>query len=429
MSNDLLISFKEAYKNLDLLPLIDEKDLKKFRVNYGENIIAELQQLIEDSPAGDGKIIFTGHRGCGKSTLLAELSRCLNNQYFVVFFSIADTIEMSDVNHINILFAMGVKLMETAEKNNLPIPETNKNALYKWFAKKTQIEEEKFSATTSAGFDLFKLIVGKLQADAFIRSEIKQEFERKISELIARINEIAAVVYAASKKEILVIIDDLDKLELGKVNEIYKDNLKAICNPNFRVVYTIPIATLRDRTIRTIIETETNSQLVVMPVIKLFDKEAKRQPNANPRDEEKKILLDMLTKRITPELIEPQTAENIVLYSGGVLRELIRIANECCRICLRLVRKIPPETPLKINQDILAEAVNKLRNDFATPLGKIDYEILKKTYENFEPEDPRDGDFLDLLHGLVILEYRNKQNWYDVHPIIIDLLKDRGLIM
>jgi hypothetical protein len=66
---------------------------------------------------------------------------------------------------------------------------------------------------SSVGFDLFKLISGKLKADAAVRQEIKHEFERKISELIARINEIAAVIRNATNKDVLVIIDDLDKLD------------------------------------------------------------------------------------------------------------------------------------------------------------------------------------------------------------------------
>ena len=115
MSGDLLSTFQEAYRNLELLPLLNQKDLDRFRVDYGNEIIEELEQLVEDSPSGDGKIIFTGHRGSGKSTLLAEFSRRCVDKYFVVFFSISDTIEMSDVNHINILFAIA----ELAQYHNL----------------------------------------------------------------------------------------------------------------------------------------------------------------------------------------------------------------------------------------------------------------------------------------------------------------------
>src|SRR4028119_974296 len=126
MSSPLLESFREAYRNLELLPLIDQKDLDRFRVDYGNSVIEELIQLVEDSPSGSGKIVFTGHRGCGKSTLLAEFGRRCRDRYFVVFFSISDTIEMSDVNHINILFAIAVRLMDAAEKQQIPIKKSIK---------------------------------------------------------------------------------------------------------------------------------------------------------------------------------------------------------------------------------------------------------------------------------------------------------------
>jgi energy-coupling factor transporter ATP-binding protein EcfA2 len=428
MSSQLLESFREAYRNLDLLPLIVQRDLERFRVDYGNSVIEELIQLVEDSPSGNGKIVFTGHRGCGKSTLLAEFGRQCSDRYFVVFFSISDTIEMSDVNHINILFAIAVRLMVEAEKNQVQIPKSTKEAFHKWFATKIRVEEEKFSAETSAGFDLFKLISGKLKADATVRQEIKQEFERKISELIARINEIAAVIRNATNKDILVIIDDLDKLDLARVNEIYRDNLKALCLPQFQIIYTIPIAVLRDKFLRPLIETETNDQVVAMPVIKLFEKDEIRKSDRVPRPEAMQVLCEVISKRVAGELLEKQAAEKIVLYSGGVLRELIRITNECCRICLRSLRRNPETQSLKIDEEILEEAVNTIRNDFAIPLGKVDYEILQTTYQEFQPDDPKRPEFLDLLHGLYALEYRNRQNWYDVHPIVTDLLRDRGLI-
>ncbi|WP_271760157.1 hypothetical protein [Anabaena sp. CS-542/02] len=162
-------------------------------------------------------------------------------------------------------------------------------------------------------------------------------------------------------------------------------------------------------------------------MLKLFPKGHSRQPDAQPRQETLDILCEILAKRILAELMEPQIAERIALNSGGVLRELIRIANECCRICLRLIRRRPHEN-IMINIDILEEAINNIRNDFALPLGSKEYEILETTYKNFKPEDPKEQEFLDLLHGLYILEYRNHKNWYDVHPIVVELLCDEGLI-
>lgn len=429
MSGDRLTTFQTAYRNLDLLPLIDPNDLVRFRVEYGADVIAELQQLVEDHNAGAAKIIFSGHRGCGKSTLLSEFGRQLADRYFVVFFSISETIEMSDVNHINILFAIAVNLMLEAEKSQVEIPQSTRESLYRWFATKTKIQTEApVSAEVSAGFNLFSIFSGKLKTEASIRNEIKQEFERKVSDLVAKINEIAAIVQAGANKPILVIIDDLDKLDLAVVKDIYQDHVKALFQPNVSVIYTIPVSSLREGSLRAMIVSESDDQIVEMPVAKLFEKGESRQPNAIPKPEVEKTLCDILHKRIPAEIIAPQIAEQIVLASGGVLRELIRITNVCCRICLRQIRRYPDRPDITIDQAVFAEAVKDIRLDFETPLGKADYQILQTTYNKFIPDDPKEQQFLDLLHGLHILEYRNDEVWYDTHPIVTDLLKRKGLV-
>ena len=39
-----------------------------------------------------------------------------------------------------------------------------------------------------------------------------------------------------------------------------------------------------------------------------------------------------------------------------------------------------------------------------------------------------DQTFLDLLHTLYILEYRNDDLWFGVNPIVQEILERRGLI-
>ncbi len=83
---------------------------------------------------------------------------------------------------------------------------------------------------------------------------------------------------------------------------------------------------------------------------------------------------------------------------------------------------------MKIDADILKAAAKSLRNQFARTLGTQLYDLLKETYENFTPPDVKSDDFLELLHGLCVLEYENYELWYDLHPLVKDLLRQRGLI-
>jgi len=424
--SQLLEPFRKAYRNMQLLPLLEESKLKDFWVEYGTETMEELEQLVEDSPYKNSKIIFAGHRGCGKSTLLAKFGRKMADRYFVVLFSISDSIEMSDVNHINILFAIAVRLMEKADKQKIKIKDSIKDQFYKWFDKHTRTETEEYKAETAVGFDLFKIIAGKLKANATVRDQIKKEFEQKTSDLIAKINEIAAVVQNASRKEVLVVIDDLDKIDLGVMRQIYEENIKALFQPNFRIIFTVPISALREVRTSAILTTETNNQVVIMPVSKLFKQGESRIPNSEPIDEAVAMFTDVMYKRISRELIEPEAVKKIVVYSGGVLRELVRITNECCRICLLFIRRKPDDLEIKINAEVLQKAITKIRIDFDTSLGKEDYEILRQTYQEFTPNNPKQQEFLDLLHGLYVLEYRNSKLWYDVHPVVTELLEEKG---
>lgn len=426
--NNLVADFEEAYQNLGFQPLITPDDLEKFQVPYREEVTARLKQLVKSCTPNSNKIIFAGHLGSGKTTLLAEFSRQQEDKYFVVFFSISNMIEMSDVNHINILFAIAVQLMEKAETQKVKIEKSIKAKFYEWFATRTQTKVDEVKAESSAGFDLLGIIKGKLQADAVTRTEIKEELGKNFADLIGRINEIAVAIENSVGKDILVIIDDLDKLDLALVGNIYRDNIKALLSPQFRVVFTIPIAVVRNINLRSTISTETDNKIQIMPVSKLFAKGENRQLNPIALEQTNLLFLDILQKRLSSKLIEPEIAQQIVFKSGGVLREMIRIANKCCEECLLLIEEKPSRQDIKINQEILNRSLTELRLEFTAGLGKVEFEILTATYNNYEPDDSNNTSFLDLLHGLYVLEYRNDDLWYDIHPIVCDLLKRRGLI-
>lgn len=433
MSNEELIkSFKEAYRNLQATPLTTEEDINRFRVRYARKTLLKLEQVIEDCSHVNNKLIFAGHRGCGKSTLLAEFCREIGDRFFVVSFSIADMIEMSDISHINILYAIAVQMMTVAEEKKIKIKDSVKKTFYSWFTTtQTNIEINDINQTVGGGLNFFKLLRTDFQANVKTRQEIKEKFEKRFDELIRTINEISTVIQNAADQDIVVIIDDLDKVDLKLVREIFYENLNSLLQPQFRIIFTIPIAVMREIELLTKLQSETNNPIEFMPVGKLFTKENSRDPDAEPIAVITNTFIDILNKRIKPELIEPDILEQIIIYSGGVLREAIRITRLCCSKCLLELRLDPDLEDIKINQSILAEAIKDIRNDFATPLFDSDYKILAAVYQSFNPAGETEQDkqrFLDLLHGLYILEYLNDDKWYDIHPIVVELLQRKNYL-
>lgn len=416
-------------------------------VEYQPELVDELEQAIEDCISHqDNKLIFTGHRGCGKSTLLAEVGFRLTEtgRYFVVMFSIADTIEESAVDHVNILFSIALQLLESAEQRQVKLKPGTKRELYRWLGEHTQTEskaveteiETSGEATLKGGIptllEFLAKIKSKLKLNSVIRQEISTKFGRRISDLIAQINEVQAYVENATGQKVLVIIDDLDKLDLGVTETIFSKNIQPLLAPHCRIIYTVPIATLREVTIKGTIEGFIQ-KIHMMRVTCFFDRTTVRSRDRVPNPERMQIFSDILDRRLPSNLIEPGIKEQIILSSGGVLRELIRIADLCRNQCMqklrRQIRTASLDTPsLKLNQAILEQVLTDLQINFDTSLGQNDYKLLKFIYEKFEPEDIKNQRFLELLHGLYVLEYRDKQvRWYDLNPLVLEMLMHKGV--
>ena len=164
---------------------------------------------------------------------------------------------------------------------------------------------------------------------------------------------------------------------------------------------------------------------VLFPVAKFFSRDNCHDPSAVPFEKTLKLFETILQKRFPVGLLEPGTARKIVLLSGGVMRELVRIGRECCTECMVQLKIEPDCTEVMINDEILNIAIGNLRNDFARQIG-TKYSLLGQVYSTLDRTE--DESFVEMLHGLMVLEYENGDVWYDVHPIVRDLLRRRKVI-
>jgi energy-coupling factor transporter ATP-binding protein EcfA2 len=439
--------FQEAGKNLQLDPLVTQQDLARLGVAYQTGLGDELEQAIEDSSPQNNKLIFTGHTGCGKSTLLADLKfrMIATGRYFVVMFSIADTIERAAVDHVNILFSMALQLLEEAEQQGIKLQPGIEKDLYRWLGKHTETEsqaveamvEVNAEAKTKGGIpivmEFLATIKSKLKINSETRKQISIEFASKTSELVAKINQLQSYIEIATNQQVLVIIDDLDKLDLGVAEVIFKKNIQTLLDPEASIIYTLPIATLREASITASINAYIK-KIYMMPVTKFFSKADSHKPDRIPNPECVNVFAEILERRLPANSIEPDVEREIILLSGGVLRELIRILDRCYdRVKLELrgqIKRQQWDAPdVKIDRRILSGVVTELQIEYARPLGQIDFEMLLAIYREFKPQDAENQRFLDLLHGLHILEYTNAKLWYDLNPIVRDLLVEEGLLL
>ena len=431
MNQELLERLESTYRDLDLFPLLEPEEIDRFRVEYGREVLVRLKREVEAS-VKDGKIIFAGHRGCGKSTLLKTFAVEMQPKYFVVRFSISDLIEMSDVSHVNILYSIAIMLLSHATRANVTVAADLKQSLLAWTGgPQRKTSERKVDTNFEAGLEIEDPlgIVGgvtlKLQQDRSFREELEKTYKGKISELVGSLDRLAATVQGQLKKPVLVIIDDLDKLDPSIVEPIYRDNLKSLFSPGFKIVFTIPVSAVQEPRIMGALNSEGVVRPQLFPVVKFFGREDCRDVSAIPIEKNLKLFQTILEKRFPPGLLSPEIARKIALLSGGVMRELVRIGRECCTECMVRLDIEPDCNDITIDDEILTAALGNLRNDFARQVG-TKYDVLVRVYQSL---DASEGEaFVAMLHGLMVLEYENGDLWYDLHPIVRDLLKRRKLI-
>ena len=123
----------------------------------------------------------------------------------------------------------------------------------------------------------------------------------------------------------------------------------------------------------------------------------------------------------------------MILITGGVLRDLLRMIKDAAELAIEKEEETLNETHytyayrnlLKAYRNTIAEYYDSSRNITISP-----EEFYKELSElaNDKLKQPNNSEKMLLLrYNLCVLSY-NEENWSDVHPIVKDLLKEKGLL-
>jgi hypothetical protein len=246
----------------------------------------------------------------------------------------------------------------------------------------------------------------KMRLEPATRAELRQVFERDITGLIAVINNIATAIYSRERRIPLILIDDLDKPDLEQARAIFHDRREIMMQPNCAIIYTVSSALFYSKEFDSI-----RDQAIFLPNIKLH-------PHLEPEVKDKEgyeTLRSFVYLRMDEKLIDDLALEDAVTYSGGVFREMARIM----RTAIGRARRRRAE---KVDTVDVEWATTEIRNEYRRILDKEDIAILKRIHQQNRLE--YDDRLRPLLQLLAILEYRNGENWCDVHPVLRRLINE-----
>jgi len=422
-------NFIEAYANTNYLRPLRGEELERFYVERGvhselNSLVGELEASSLVNPPSNTKFLFVGHTGCGKSTELSRLvslitspdekHKVLRENYLPVQYSVSEVVGLYNIEFVDIALSMVLGIYQAMEALGHTVDDAPARKVYDWLYQ----EEEDTSTKTrtmggGVGLDLglgslIRLIDVRLKSEGVVREEIRTRIRKYIPELISLINQAIDEVSAVTGKHVLLIIDDLDKIQpLENALRIFREHVGSLASFRCFVIYTAPISLLYDSASTHVSQ---NMQIHYMPMFRVRTRGGEQEA---PDAADVATLREIVHRRAHPSLFEDGVVERVIYMTGGVLRELIRVIRGCCVYC--------QEYDLgQITHNALDIQKSKLKGEYYRMLEHDDYKWLRRVNRTKSRADVN----MRHLEALCVLYYPNGKGWFDVHPVVRELLEE-----
>ncbi|MEM9539897.1 MAG: P-loop NTPase fold protein [Cyanobacteria bacterium P01_E01_bin.42] len=398
--------------------------------------------------------LFTGHIGCGKSTELSLLQTELEKEgFFVIYFASTQDLDPADVDVTDILLAIARQVSESLEESRIALPMRGlrgfvKNVLdflhtpldVRW---EGELLGGKVSASTDGGLEISLPVgIGKITAmtknSQQQRSRLRNHLEAQTNGILDLINEevidaAIAVLKKQGKKGLVVIIDNLDRIQDRKIRTsgrllpeyIFVDRGEQLRKLKCHLVYTIPLSLIFSN------ECEAMKNRLgggidpkVLPMVPIMDRYGMELA------EGMKLLKQMVMTRAFPdrqaeerlqligEVFEvEETLDRLCRVSGGHVRNLMGMLYMC------LQEEDPP-----ISRPVLEGVIRRSRDRLAGAVDDEEWKILLKVVR--EQRVKGEAEYQLLLRSLFVFEYQDKEgNWFGINPLLAETEKYKKLMM
>jgi hypothetical protein len=372
------------------------------------------------------KVLLTNYMGSGASTELAKLGGQLARDFVVVYLDAFWSLG-PDADYTDLLFAIGVAIYKAAEDLGLKL---HRGPLERLADNLCTVVRER---TTQKGFiiDPFQWLgsivafgLGALGLPApplewqglslGLEEEVtkRREIKPHIAGVADRVNEIIAELEARSPgKPLLLIVDGLDKLSLGRARSIFAESPmlgKLAC----WAIYTAPIAL---RFSPEFAQANRFFYTCDFPIVKLYEQGRREERYGLGYETMRSVARQRLEGvGLDPEdVLSEEALDLLITMSGGVMREFVLLMREASVSAKRGGKP-------SIQLEEARKAVYFRRRQFAMGLRKPEYDELESFLEAGRPTETEV--FNRLVENLYILVYAQENIWYDVHPNVLPLI-------
>jgi len=387
--------------------------------------------------------LFSGFRGSGKTTELKRLKARLDDEGYIVLYADAleyiNPAEPIEISDLLVVLAAAYGEALTQFDTNI-IQESYWARLRNWLTR-TEVAIESSSIKAESQSPL-KDVVGGIKASAdfklalkttpSFRDNLRTFLTDRLGELKADINRFVADGVKAicnqygKGKQIVFIFDNLEQLRgplnseqdvIRSVERVFTTHFQLLKLPNIHSVYTVP------PWLKFVMP--NFQQIVLIPNVRLWENDDARTPHAGGWTAMRGFVERRFTNDGCTEFFgQPDASgqydaiEQLIAASGGTFRDLILLLRE---LVLRA-------KALPVPNDIVSAAITSVQRNFL-PIAIDDARWLHDigrlrmaALPSARPEDvSRLTRFLDTRFVLYLM---NGKEWYDLHPMIRDEVRD-----
>jgi hypothetical protein len=368
--------------------------------------------------------LYSGHRGGGKSTELLRLAQDLDQKdCFVVYFAAEDEdINQEDTEYTDILLACTRHLLKDLEAAD-PQP------VLSWLKERWQALNDVLQTQVTVTDLKAEVLVQQIaKISAGIRAQPSQRYRIRellnphTESLVAALNQFiedASSKLPQGKQKLVVIADGLDKIIPRERNngrtthdEIFVDRSDQLKALKCHVIYTVPISLVFSNRATDVMDIYSCvPHILPMIMVKTRD----NQPYTPGIEKLKQIIRSRLleidkAKRMSLEaevFDSSETLHDLCMISGGHVRTLI--------LLVRLAIEYNSDT-LPLRSKSILQAVRQIRATYRNAVDESQWALLAKT--SLSKGIRNDTAHRNLLFTRCLLEYREEESWYDIHPVI-----------
>ena len=379
---------------------LGEKNYDEFYVDTsearGDNAAFKIIYRLKAANSVPIKLLFMGHSGSGKSTELFKVEKELSDAYQVVRFSIRDEVDIMDLTYADMIFTIMHNVIETLHNEKIRISDDKFDKIFSYWNDERVCE-----------------ILDVSQVSIEAELEAKASFVNTITARIKGLFQIGSESKNIIRKRLLLIIEDLDKLDIGAAEELFIKHRKVITSLQIHTIYTFPIFLFYSTQFNAI--KDDFDAYVLLSMIKTKGRDGRKYEKGV------ETIRQIIGKRANLNLIADNALELAIMKSGGALRDIFEMLENAV-----LEAKTENINAQRIEMVHIEKAYNNLKSSYERVLSKGHLALLKEIYKDPSKKPIEDEEkLMELLKSMAVIEY-NGERWCGLHPAIEDFLREKG---